>query len=367
MSVTGSPLATRYRRLLWCYPRDYRHQRGQEIVGTLLDLAPAGRAWPTARQAANLVRHGLRCRLGRPASRSVVIWAVLTSLVWGLFIAAFASRAGWETARPLPTVAEATAIFSDVLPDENLAGRVHRSPAMFVVYGQPLTLQNVNVLFFGDGGEYEFGTTRGTLDGPADERRAPGAVMRRLRSNGWEVAEPRTENAVECAISSCDPDTLPTKTFLTARRGSDIIEIEIYPSAGSNETNVSMNLQRATPWSVCPASLVGGVLGVVIGWLVFGWASRRSETRNAALRLVTNAFYGFAMVLWWLPIIVASSSALAHHVDRTHFRWHPLWEWLGQPVGSLLFLIGTGMALVVFAVAALPRRKPGHATDVATR
>ena len=35
---------------------------------TLLELAPPGRARPTVRAVANLVRHGLRCRLGRPAT-----------------------------------------------------------------------------------------------------------------------------------------------------------------------------------------------------------------------------------------------------------------------------------------------------------
>jgi hypothetical protein len=352
MSGTGSRLAKRYRSLLLSYPRDYRRERGQEIVDTFLDLAPSGRGWPTARQAANLVRHGLRCRLGRAASRSVVVWATLTAIVCGLFVAAFAMRVAWETASPLPDEAQATAIFATVLPDEDLHGRVDRSPAMFVVYGQPLDLQQVDVLLYGDGGEYGFGATSASLTGPTNERRAPGVLTQRLRSNGWEVAEPR--------------ETLPMQSVLTARRGSDIIEIEIYPNAGNDDTNVIMSLQRATPWAAYPISLIGGLLGAAIGWLVFGWASWRTETGPAVLRAGTKVLYGLALFLWWLPIGWAAPFMLAHHLRETHMRWHPLWEWLGQPAASLPFVWGAGLALLALAVAMLPRRTPDHARDLAT-
>ncbi|MET7965904.1 hypothetical protein [Micromonospora sp. NPDC005305] len=64
MPPTGDPLARRYRRLLLGYPRAYRRDRGEEILGLLLDGAPAGRTRPTLREAADLLRAGLRCRLG---------------------------------------------------------------------------------------------------------------------------------------------------------------------------------------------------------------------------------------------------------------------------------------------------------------
>ena len=41
--LAGSPLASRYRRLLWAYPDDYQAERGDEIVGTYLDTVDPGR------------------------------------------------------------------------------------------------------------------------------------------------------------------------------------------------------------------------------------------------------------------------------------------------------------------------------------
>ena len=64
-----------HRWLLLFYPRDYRRDRGSEILETVCDLGTR----PGPRIAANLARHGLRARLGRPASRSVVIWASIMS------------------------------------------------------------------------------------------------------------------------------------------------------------------------------------------------------------------------------------------------------------------------------------------------
>jgi len=61
---TGVRLEQRCRRLLLAYPRDYRAQRGDEIVSTMLDAMPAGRRWPDPADAADVVAGGLRYRLG---------------------------------------------------------------------------------------------------------------------------------------------------------------------------------------------------------------------------------------------------------------------------------------------------------------
>jgi hypothetical protein len=56
-------LARRYRRWLLAYPADYRRERGDELIGTLLDLAGPGRARPHPLDVLDLLRAGLARRL----------------------------------------------------------------------------------------------------------------------------------------------------------------------------------------------------------------------------------------------------------------------------------------------------------------
>lgn len=57
-----SRLEARARRLLRAYPPDYRADRGEEILGTLLDASQPGRSWPAPRDAWSMVTGGLRVR-----------------------------------------------------------------------------------------------------------------------------------------------------------------------------------------------------------------------------------------------------------------------------------------------------------------
>ena len=57
-------LERRYRRLLLAYPAEYRRERGDEIVGILLDDAPPGRTRPSWGDVADLLLGGLRRRAG---------------------------------------------------------------------------------------------------------------------------------------------------------------------------------------------------------------------------------------------------------------------------------------------------------------
>lgn len=94
-------LERRYRWLLRLYPASYRAARGDEMLATLLENAPPGRAWPTWREAGPLVLGGLRVRalqdhrLSTPANlrlavmlgMAVAVGLLGTSSVgrWGLF------------------------------------------------------------------------------------------------------------------------------------------------------------------------------------------------------------------------------------------------------------------------------------------
>jgi hypothetical protein len=55
-------LERRTRWLLRAYPAAYRADRGEEIIGTLLEAVPPGRDWLPSREAVALVAAGLRAR-----------------------------------------------------------------------------------------------------------------------------------------------------------------------------------------------------------------------------------------------------------------------------------------------------------------
>jgi len=57
-----STLERRSRLLLRFYPAAYRSERGEEIIGTLLDATPPGRAWPLPRDIRGLAVGGVRVR-----------------------------------------------------------------------------------------------------------------------------------------------------------------------------------------------------------------------------------------------------------------------------------------------------------------
>ncbi len=57
-----SPLERRARWLVRAYPAAYRADRGEEIIGTLLEATPPGRSRPPAREAASVIAAGLRAR-----------------------------------------------------------------------------------------------------------------------------------------------------------------------------------------------------------------------------------------------------------------------------------------------------------------
>ncbi len=364
MPVTSDPLARRYRRLLLCYPRSYRRARGEELLATLLEAVPPTRTRPTAREAANLIVHGLRARLGRPKSRSVVTWAVFAAVICGLFTASLAVRLAWETSPPMPDRAEAAAILADVLPEHTIpVEEIYPSEILFAIYGGPLSLNSANDLLFGDGGEYALTATTVGRTGfpPVPLEQMAEVAERRLREGGWTVYPAMHSDMYGCVGPPCDPTTIPQDTRLFAKRGNVTLELDLYPQQQADSTYLTVSLSRTTPAAVWPAGIVGGLLGAAVGWLLFGWASRRTQAPHP-VRIPVNVLFGVTMGLWWLPVLFTVPFMVEHHLGEPHPRWHPLWEWLGQPVFSLFLVAGTASALLGLALALLPSRRtqPQH-------
>jgi hypothetical protein len=59
-----TPLERRYGILMSLYPSGYRHERGPEIMSTLLSASRPGQAWPSAGEALPLIGQATRMRLG---------------------------------------------------------------------------------------------------------------------------------------------------------------------------------------------------------------------------------------------------------------------------------------------------------------
>ena len=77
MSQIPTRLERRARALLRAYPAEYRHGRAEEIIGTLLEVAPPGRSFPTAREAWSLIaggRHARATRNRRPGVKANVLF-----------------------------------------------------------------------------------------------------------------------------------------------------------------------------------------------------------------------------------------------------------------------------------------------------
>lgn len=336
-------LTRHYRRLLLAYPRAYRRERGEELLGLLLDTTPPGRTRPTVTGALDLVRNGLRCRLGRPASRTVVAWAALTAVICGLFGAALAARLGWETSRPQPGHGEAMAAFATALPGQRIAG-IETAPSLFTFVGRPLSARHLPDLLV-RGGDYQEGTAVVTATGsPSSTTLA--TARERLRDAGWQVSTPARRTGGLGARGGPD-------TEVAARRGDTALRLVLPVSPAAGQPQLTIELRRTTPAAVLPAAVAGGVFGALLGWFVFGWASRRSESRPEV-----RILYWVTMLAWWAPALSAAPLLTLHQARMPHPQWHPLWEWLGLPAASLLFALGVISAAVALLRAGRPLPQP---------
>ena len=94
-----SKLERRCRLLLIAYPAEYRRERGEEIIGTLLETTLRGRGWPHARDARALIIGGLRARAAanrRLSTAADIRLAVLLGAAIWLYVLAAAFL--WEFA-----------------------------------------------------------------------------------------------------------------------------------------------------------------------------------------------------------------------------------------------------------------------------
>jgi hypothetical protein len=342
--VVSGDLARRYRRLLSVYPRGPRRD---ELLGTLLEAAPAGRGWPTVRESVSLLRHGARARLGRPGSVAVVVFAVLVALAGTGLGAAVGARLGWQAARPLPSGAEAQRLTATVFPGMTVWGG--GDAALFVRTNDGDSIQ------YGYA-DYWVKHTPATRD----VRTFTEAVRDRLQASGWEIRSDVVPDRVPGEGGDLKAQEQFTRTFWATRDGLALQFSAFYrPGRAATQSDGAalFHLSRTEPPWVVPAGVLGALLGALIGWVLTAWVSGRTE-RSRPATLFAAAATGFALLLL-LPILLVVCLAPIGGGQRTP-QGQP-----EQPFWALLLALGQGLTktagilgLAVLIVAAWPRRRP---------
>lgn len=343
-------LDRRYRLLLRAYPPG---RRRSELLDTLLEAAPADRSRPTVRETVNLLRYGLRARLGRPASRGVVVLAVLIALVTGFAGAAALARVTWEFVPGYPSGPALQRISDTVFPGLDATAERNGDGLFY----DPMQESAGDVVLRGHDEDFQFSTL--TLSPPdrfiaGDYHRWTDAARDRMAAAGWHVTAAVPTGATVIATGALDESG---RTFSATRDGLSLqvsTETDVVDTpAGAFSATAEMD--RLTPWYVTAAAVLGLLLGGLGGWLGTGWVSRRTEAANRTVRSLTREPAVVALIL----LLPQSVLGLAGLVLEAFWDTPP-----GQPFWSLSLTYGFGCAelgvlLLGFAVviAALGGRR----------
>lgn len=275
--------------LVRAYPAGRR--RG-ELIDT---LAEAGRRRPGGREAANLLRHGLRARLGRPRSRGVVVLAFMIALVTGFGGAAVAARVAWEFVPDYPTGTALAEISEAVYPGLSPRDQPPSGGLFFDVSERSAA----EVFLAGHDEDFAFATVELTpADGfvKGDYAAWTEQARGRLVAAGWQVSDIWPTGPTMIATGELEQSG---SAFSATRDGLSLsvdttLDVVDTPSGSFWTTAV---LDRLTPGYVTAAGVGGLLVAGLLGWLVVGWASRRTEWAGPVVRSLTREPTVAALVL----------------------------------------------------------------------
>ncbi|MFG1606451.1 hypothetical protein [Actinoplanes sp. NPDC049265] len=341
-------LARRYRRLVRAYPSGPRRE---ELLGTLLDAAPPGRTRPTPAETLNLLRYGLRAHLGRPGSRWVVVAAALVAITLGYAGAAFAARATWNAVPDLPSgagLAEITGTVFTGLPVEGARSQdglfldiSQKSFAEQLIFGRDEDFEYATYEFGAAGGYYVAGRYRPYTD----------AVIARMEADGWTVRDVWPTGNTWIATGALDESG---RAFWATRDG---LSIEFGANTISNSDRMppgsfyaSAILTRLPPWYVTAASIAGLLLGALLGWLLTGWVSRRTERATPGARLAGHTTATLALMIT-LPQTVIGLIGMVTEPLVLDPPIAPFWS-LSLTYGYGCVLLGFLLAVITMVTAA---------------
>jgi hypothetical protein len=319
----SADLGRAYRRLLRAYPRGPRRE---ELLDTLLEAAPADRRRPTVRESVNLVRHGLRARLGYPRSKAVVVLVFLIGLLGAYFGGAGGSRLGWSFATPVPSAAAAAEITGTVFPGLKVWGG--GDPDVIVPQSD------------GEGVEYGYATywLRHNAE-TRDLRGYAAGVQDRLTATGWQIhdyAYQPPEDMVDGGQDSSVSFWADRPGVILGYQGNLWTGMPDYDSDGG----VTVTLRRSEPAWVSFFTWSAAALGFALAWLPAAWTSRRFSSFGlpGPLPGIVTGFMIFLFLPTMLLIPVPDSPGRA-----------PWWAGLESGYGWLPLPLVLGALMVVGA------------------
>jgi hypothetical protein len=180
-------------------------------------------------------------------------------------------------------------------------------------------------------------------------------VAARLTAAGWRIRERQTSG-------------------LSATRDGLVLRFDdFYSGSASPESNGELwvDVNAAEPRGASTAALAGGVLGLVLGWLLTGWASRRTEhSRYATRDLVVYTVVSMALLTpaWVIGVDkIITDVADGHYVDGyTAYGDGPFWAGLAayDLLGALVIPAAIAAAIALLVAVRAPRVH-GPATSAA--
>jgi hypothetical protein len=377
-------LERRYRRLLLAYPRSYRRERGDEVIGTLLDAARPEQLRPTRREIGNLIGNGLRRRFMPAPGALPHVAAALVALVFAAVGVASGTWLGWRLdSPPLPSNSEAIAIARQAAPDYQPLTGPDRFDVLFDYDldgqgGKPDSLTfPVNLILGGD--DYHHGWVDVTYQRSAPSAAADIAAIRdRLAAAGWRVWPIHT---------STTGDPARPEIAFYAQRGEHVLNVttgainptteqvreeweRTNPGGQSADRTFVLSFSRSEPAAVIGMGQAFGLAGLLIGWVIAARISRVARRRGMRVRLAHLGLTTLGLTLTLAPNALLGPGFLLWSLFDLRFGAGPTptpyWAFYVQFPVSLAYSVGV-LALLAACVLLALRRRPAGAAEAADR
>jgi hypothetical protein len=304
-----------------------------------LDLRTRWAARKRIRTRVSVAAAGARARWPAAVLRPIAV-ALLAAALLGLGGAAFGQWIGWQTASPLPTDAEATAIARLAL-----GGPAPEPDRRDEIYGMDAD------------GRYGGGRVRFTV--PADPAAAAYPwqvkdVRVRLATAGWSVdktwaGDGPYESSRDARRAGAERAERVDGLQFVADKGDWRVTYTVGPGDEAH-----LDIVRAAPLWVPLGGLIGGLIGAVLGWL----AGRRAVRRWRGLTGVprrTAAVLAVAGAIGMLPAFVVTLVREAVGYAQLSRPQVPLWTGIAEPTLRPVAALAALALLAAFATVAVTR------------